>query len=116
MSQSTVAQYMQRHPRPASPTWRTFLRNHASQIMAADFFVVPTVTFRLLYVFVILAHERRRTVHVAVTEYPTGPWSQSDRAAPARRQPRSFALRARFTRSSPARRDVTPRLAARWSD
>ena len=42
--------------------------------MAADFFVVPTITFRLLYVLVILAHERRRIVHVAVTEHPTAPW------------------------------------------
>jgi hypothetical protein len=48
VSQSTVAKYMRRHPRPPSQTWRTFLTNHASQIMAADLFVVPTVTFRLL--------------------------------------------------------------------
>jgi len=47
VSQSTVATYMRRHPRPPSQTWRTFLTNHASQIMAADLFVVPTVTFRL---------------------------------------------------------------------
>jgi hypothetical protein len=46
---------MRRHPRPPSQTWRTFLTNHASQIMAADLFVVPTVTFRLLFVLVILA-------------------------------------------------------------
>jgi hypothetical protein len=50
VSQSTVAKYLRRHPRPPSQTWRTFLTNHASQIMAADFFVVPTVTFRLLFV------------------------------------------------------------------
>ena len=46
VSESTVAKYMRRHPRPPSQTWRTFLTNHASQIMAADLFVVPTVTFR----------------------------------------------------------------------
>jgi hypothetical protein len=61
--------------RPPSQTWRTFLTNHASQIMAADLFVVPTVTFRLLFVLVILAHERRRIVHVAVTEHPTAAWT-----------------------------------------
>jgi hypothetical protein len=43
--------------------------------MAADFFVVPTITFRLLFVLVILAHDRRRIVHVAVTEHPTAAWT-----------------------------------------
>ena len=61
VSESTVAKYVRRHPRPPSQTWRTFLTNHASQIMAADLFVVPTVTFRLLFVLVILAHDRRRS-------------------------------------------------------
>jgi putative transposase len=75
VSESTVAKYLRRHPRPPSQTWRTFLTNHASQIMAADLFVVPTVTFRLLFVLVILAHDRRRIVHVAVTEHPTAAWT-----------------------------------------
>jgi len=75
VSESTVAKYMRRHPRPPSQTWRTFLTNHASQIMAADLFVVPTVTFRLLFVLVILAHDRRRIVHLAVTEHPTAAWT-----------------------------------------
>ena len=75
VSQSTVAKSMRRRRRPPSQTWRTFLTNHASQIMAADLFVVPTVTFRLLFVLVILAHERRRIVHVAVTEHPTAAWT-----------------------------------------
>ena len=75
VSQSTVAKYMRRHPRPPSQTWRTFLTNHASQIMAADLFVVPTITFRLLFVLVILAHDRRRIVHVAVTSHPTAAWT-----------------------------------------
>jgi len=71
VSQSTVAKFMRRHPRPPSQAWRTFLTNHASQIVAADLFVVPTVTFRLLFVLVILGHDRRRMVHVAVTDRPT---------------------------------------------
>src|SRR4030095_10990815 len=75
VSQSTVAKYMQRHLRPPSQTWRTFLTNHASQIMAADLFVVPSVTFRLFFVLVILAHDRRRILHVAVTEHPTAAWT-----------------------------------------
>ena len=75
VSQSTVAKYMRRHPRPPSQTWRTFVTNHASQIMAADLFVVPTITFRLLFVLVILGHDRRRIVHVAVTDRPTATWT-----------------------------------------
>ena len=75
VSQSTVAKYMRRPRRPPSQSWRTFLTTHASQIMAADLFVVPTVTFRLLFVLVILAHERRRIVHVAVTVHPTAAWT-----------------------------------------
>jgi putative transposase len=75
VSQSTVAKYMRRHPPPPSQTWRTFLTNHASQIMAADLFVVPTITFRLRFVLVILGHDRRRIVHVAITEHPTAAWT-----------------------------------------
>ena len=75
VSQSTVARYMRRHLRPPSQTWRTFLTNHASQIMAADLFVVPTVSFRLLFVLIMLAHDRRRLVHVAVTAHPTAAWT-----------------------------------------
>ena len=75
VSQSTVAKFMRRPRRPPSQTWRTFLTNHASQIMAADLFVVPTVTFRLLFVLVIFGHERRRIIHVAVTDHPTAAWT-----------------------------------------
>ena len=65
--------------RPPSQTWRTFLANHLQQIAAADFFVVPTATCRLLFVLVILAHERRRVVHVAVTAHPTAAWTTQQR-------------------------------------
>ena len=76
VSQATVAKYIAR-PRhqPPSQTWRTFLRNHVGQIVAADFFVVPTATCRLLFVLVILAHERWRVVHVGVTDHPTAAWT-----------------------------------------
>jgi putative transposase len=73
--QATVAKYMIRRRQPPSQTWRTFLANHIGEIMAADFFVVPTATGRLLFVLVILAHARRRIVHVAVTEHPTASWT-----------------------------------------
>lgn len=71
VGQATVAKYMARRQRPPSQAWRTFLANHVHQIAAADFFVVPTATYRLLFVLVILAHDRRRVVHVAVTAHPT---------------------------------------------
>ncbi len=90
VSQATVAKYMPRHRRPPSQTWRTFLTNHVDQIMAADFFVVPTATYRLLFVLVILAHERRRVVHAAVTAHPTAAWTaqQLREAFPADEVPR----------------------------
>jgi putative transposase len=71
VSQATVAKYMRHRRSPPSQTWRTFLRNHLGQIVAADFFVVPTATCRLLFVLVLLAHDRRRVKHVAVTSHPT---------------------------------------------
>jgi hypothetical protein len=73
--QATVAKYLIRRHQPPSQTWRTFLRNHISQIVAADFFVVPTATYRLLFVLVLLAHDRRRIRHVAVTAHPTAAWT-----------------------------------------
>src|SRR6202163_371120 len=73
--ETTVAKYMVRPRQPSSQTWRTFLRNHLGQIVAADFFVVPTATYRLLFVLVLLAHDRRRIRHVAVTAHPTAAWT-----------------------------------------
>ena len=75
VSQSTVAKYMVRRRQPPSQTWRTFLSNHVGQIVAADFFVVPTAMGRLLFVLVMLVHERRRVLHVAVTAHPTAAWT-----------------------------------------
>jgi putative transposase len=74
VSQASVAKYLVRQRRPPSQSWRTFLANHVEQIRAADFVVVPTATGRLLFVLVILAHHRRRVVHVAVTAHPTAAW------------------------------------------
>lgn len=71
---STVAKYMPRKVKPPSPTWRTFLKNHLSVTAAIDFCVVPTATFRLLYVFVVLSHERRRILHWNITPAPSGAW------------------------------------------
>ncbi len=75
VAESTVARYMIRHPKPPSQTWRTFLANNANQIVACDFFTVPTVTFRVLYVFVLLRHNDRKILHINVTQYPTAEWA-----------------------------------------
>ena len=75
VSERTVSRLVRRCRRPPSQTWRTFLANHVGQIVAADFFVVPTATGRLLFVLVMLAHGRRRLVHVAVTDHPTAAWA-----------------------------------------
>ncbi len=73
-SEATVAKYRPRQRKPPSQTWKTFLRNHVGTLAAMDFFVVPSVTFRLLYVFLILSHARRRVVHFHVTTTPTAAW------------------------------------------
>ena len=75
LSQATVAKYMVRHRKPPSQNWRTFLKNHMQNLVSTDFFVVPTITFRLLFVFVILSHDRRRPVHFAITDHPTAEWA-----------------------------------------
>jgi hypothetical protein len=71
VSQATVAKYMARHRKPPSQRWRTFLKNHAKDLVSVDFFVVPIITFQLLFAFVILGHDRRRPIHFAVTANPT---------------------------------------------
>ena len=75
VAKSTVERYMVRGLRPPSPTWRTFLKNHAHQIAAVDFFTVPTLTFRVLFCFIVLNHSRRRIVHFNVTDHPTAGWA-----------------------------------------
>ena len=74
VAQSTVAKYMARNGRGRSQTWKTFLHNHAAGIGAMDFLIVPTVGFRLLFVLVILRHERRRLISLSVTDHPTAEW------------------------------------------
>jgi putative transposase len=75
ITKSTVEKYRRRPPKPPSPTWKTFLQNHVKDLIALDFFVVPTVTHKLLFVLLILAHERRRMVHFNITEHPTAQWT-----------------------------------------
>jgi putative transposase len=64
-----------RAQQPPSQTWRTFLDNHVGSLASIDFFTVPTATFRILYVFFVLAHDRRRVLHFNVTEHPSAVWT-----------------------------------------
>ncbi len=75
VSEATVSKYMIKRRGPPSQTWRTFLANHAKDIVALDFFTVPTATFRILFVLIILSHDRRRILHVNVTAHPTSAWT-----------------------------------------
>src|SRR5436305_1319758 len=74
VGQTSVAKYMARHRRPPSQGWKTFLANHADGIAAMDLFVVPTISFHLLYGFLVLRHDRRRILWVGVTSHPTAEW------------------------------------------
>ncbi|MHC4089018.1 MAG: integrase core domain-containing protein [Planctomycetota bacterium] len=75
VAKSTVEKYRPLIRKPPSPTWKAFLHNHVNDLVACDFFTVPTVTGKVLFVFVVLAHERRRIVHFNVTEHPTAQWT-----------------------------------------
>lgn len=75
VAQSTVAKYLYRPRKPPSQTWRTFLTNHMEQMASIDFFLVPTATFRVLFVFVVLSQARRRVLHFQVSEHPSQEWT-----------------------------------------
>jgi transposase InsO family protein len=75
VSERTVSRLLRRRRRPPSQTWRTFLTNHVAFLVSMDFFTVPTLTGRVLFVLVLLTHHRRRIVHLAVTEHPTAAWT-----------------------------------------
>jgi len=75
VSQATVSRYIRRKIKPPSQTWRTFLDNHVGQMVSVDFFVVPTVCFRILFGFIVLRHDRRQVVHFNVTTHPTAAWT-----------------------------------------
>jgi putative transposase len=75
ISQATVSKYMKHYNKPPSQTWRTFLANHTDCLASIDFFTVPTATFLILYVFIVLSHDRRQIVHFNVTEHPNARWT-----------------------------------------
>ena len=96
VSETTVDKYMIRDRQPSLSTWRTFLDNHLQDIVAIDFFTVPTATFRMLFALVVLRHDRRMIVHSNVTEHPTAEWTtqQIIEAFPEQTAPR-FLIRDR---------------------
>src|SRR6516162_1442294 len=98
ISQATVAKYMVRRPQSPSPTWRSFLRTETLGITAIDMFIVPSATFRLLFVMLILAHDRRKIVRFDVTQHPTAGWlsRQVTEAFPWDRSSLSAARSRRF--------------------
>ncbi len=72
--EATVSKYMRRIQKPPSQSWRTFIANHREAIAAVDFHTVPTVSFNVLHVFVVIEHARRRVLHINVTAHPTAKW------------------------------------------
>src|SRR6202162_5003045 len=106
VSQATVGRYLPWRPKVPSPTWRTFLQNHMTDIVAVDMFVVATATFQILYALIILGHDRRKVIHFEVTQNPTQIWlsRQMTEAFPWETAPR-YLLRDRDRSYGPAFRD-----------
>ena len=75
LAERTVSRLLPKRRIPPSQSWRTFLANHARDLVSLDFFTVPTARLRVLFVLVVLAHHRRRVVHFNVTEHPTAHWA-----------------------------------------
>jgi transposase InsO family protein len=71
ISERTVSRWMPKRRQPPSQNWRTFLDNHVGELVSIDFLTVPTAAFRVLFVLIVLAHDRRKIVHFNVTEHPT---------------------------------------------
>ena len=89
ISERTVSRILRTIRRPPTQTWKTFLHNHVGQLVSIDFFTAPTVTMKVLFVFIVLEHRRREVLHFNVTEHPTAAWTSqqiveafADRDAP----------------------------------
>jgi hypothetical protein len=74
VSERTVSRILRTFPRGPSQSWKTFLSNHIGHIVSVDFFTVPTITLKVLFVFVVIAHRRREVLHFNVTDHPTAEW------------------------------------------
>jgi putative transposase len=117
ISERTVSRLMRRTGRePRSQTWKTFLANHLGGMVSIDFFTVPTIGLRVLYVLVVLHHERRRVIHFNVTANPTAAWAgqQIVEAFPEDSSPR-YMIRDRDGTERISERDSPPWISARFS-
>jgi hypothetical protein len=76
IGETSVSKYMVRRRKPPSQVWKIFLENHLKSIVSVGF-TVPTIRFQILYVLLVLAHDRRRILHVAVTVHPTAKWDDA---------------------------------------
>ena len=96
MSERTVSRILRTLRRPPTQTWKTFLHNHLDQSASMDFFTVPTITMKVLFVFVVLEHRRRQVLYFNVTEHPTAAWtSQQIVEAFGDREPARYLIRYR---------------------
>jgi len=126
VSERTVSRILRRIPHPPSQNWKTFLKNHGNEIMAIDFFIVPTFSFKVLFVFVVLAHRRREVLHFNVTEHPTAEWTAqqmveavADRDAPrylVRDRDRVYGRAVNDTLASPNVQQVVTAPASPWQN
>jgi len=92
VGQTSVAKYMAERRRPPSQGWKTFLRNHADGIASMDMFVVPTISFRLLYGLLIIRLSRRELLWLGVTAHPTAEWIARQLAVGTNRRDMWFAI------------------------
>jgi putative transposase len=110
ISERTVSRILRTLRRTPTQTWKTFLHNHIGQMVSIDFFTVPTVTMRVLFVFIVLEHRRRQVLHFNVTEHPTADWtSQQIVEALADRDVPKYLIR---DRDSTYGKDVHLRIAS----
>jgi putative transposase len=110
ISERTVSRILRGLPRPPSQTWKTFLHNHIGQLVSIDFFTVPTISMKVLFVFFVLEPRRREVLHFAVTDHPTAAWtSQQMVEAFADRDAARFLIR---DRDSLYGEEVRSRIAA----
>ena len=96
VSERSVSRVLQTVKRPPSQSWRTFLQNHLAEIVAVDFFTVPTIRLRILFVFLVVEHRRRRVLHYGITEHPSSKWTGQQMAeAFSERDARRYLVRDR---------------------
>ena len=96
VSERTVSRVLRSIKRPPSQTWKTFLQNHIGEIVAIDFFMVSTIRLRVLFVFLVIEHQRRKILHFGITEHPTAEWTaQQMVAALSGREAKRYLIRDR---------------------